>query len=85
METQNCLAETRDDTENNNGSDENSTIPSLISEEEMDAMLSGNDYDDETMSTEMLEDICDGSQSHPIVNWREARYKIHDCILKSQA
>ena len=36
-------------------------------------MDSGTDYDDETMSTEMLEDICDGSKSCPIVNMREAR------------
>ena len=27
------------------------------------------------MSTEILEDILDGSQSHPVVNRREARYK----------
>ena len=27
----------------------------------------------------MLEDIYDGSQSHPNVNWREVRYKICDC------
>ena len=26
--------------------------------------------------TEMLEDICDGSQNHPNVNRRESRYKI---------
>ena len=28
----------------------------------------------------MLEDICDGSQSHANVNKREASYKIRDCI-----
>ena len=33
----------------------------------------------------MLEDICDGSQTHPNVNRREARYKIRDFIRKRQA
>ena len=28
----------------------------------------------------MLENNCDGSQTHPNVNRREARYKIRDCI-----
>ena len=48
-------------------------MPPQISEEEMDVMDSGNDYDDEPMSTDMLEDICDGSKSHPRVNRIEAR------------
>ena len=50
-------------------------MPPLLSEEEMDAMDSGDDSDDEPMSTEMLEDILDGSQYHPSVNSIEARYK----------
>ena len=37
------------------------------------------------MSTEMLEDICDGSQSHPIVNRIEARYRIHYHFKQRQA
>ena len=36
----------------------------------MDAMDSGDESDDEPMSTEMLEDISDGIQSHPNVNKR---------------
>ena len=36
------------------------------------------------MSTDMLEDIRDGSQSHPSINRREARYKICDHIKLSQ-
>ena len=39
----------------------------------MYAMDSGNDSDDEPMSTETLEDIRDRIQSHPNVNMREAR------------
>ena len=52
----------------------------LISKEEMDMMDSGNESDDVLMSTEMLEDIRDGSQSHPSVSSICACYKIHDRI-----
>ena len=48
-------------------------------------MSSGDNSDDKPMSTEMLEDICDVSQSHLSVNMREACYKIRDCIKRSQA
>ena len=41
-------------------------------------MDSGDESDDESMSTEMLEDIRVGSKSHPRVNRIEACYKIHD-------
>ena len=60
-------------------------MPPLISEEEMNSMSSGDEYDAEDMSTDMLEDIRDGCQSHPTINRREARYNIRDCIKKSQA
>ena len=33
----------------------------------------------------MLENISDGSQSHPNVNRREARYKIRGCIKQRQS
>ena len=36
----------------------------------------GDDSDDEPMSTEMLEDILNGSQYHMEVKRRDARYKI---------
>ena len=49
-------------------------------EEEMNVMDSGDESEDEPMSREMLEDICDGSQSHPSFNRIEARYKIRDRI-----
>ena len=45
-------------------------MPPLISEEEMDAKYLGNDYDDEPMSMEMLEDICDVSQYHASLHRR---------------
>ena len=50
----------------------------------MNALDYGNESDDEAMYTDMLEDICDGSQSHPKVNRREARYKIRDSIKQRQ-
>ena len=51
----------------------------------MDAIYSGDGSDNEPMSTDMLEDIRDGSQSHPIINRREAHYKIRDFIKRIQA
>ena len=43
-------------------------------------MASGDESDHDLIYTEMLEEICDRSQSHPNVNQREARYKIRDRI-----
>ena len=57
---------------------------SLISEEEMDVMDSGDESDNDPMSTKMLEYIRDGSQSHTNVNSRKARYKVRDCIKQRQ-
>ena len=51
-------------------------MPPLLSKEEMDTMDSGDETDHDIISKEMLENICDGSKSHPNVNLREARYKI---------
>ena len=65
--------------------DDDSIMPPLISEEEMDAIDSGDKSDDETMSMEMLEDIHDGSKSHPDVNNIEACYKICDSINKRKS
>ena len=79
------MAENCDDTKINKKSDDDSTIPPLISEEEMDVMSSGDDSDAEPMSKEMLEDIRDSSQSNPSINRREERYKICGCIKPIQA
>ena len=64
------LSETREDEEGSEESDDDSIIPPLISEEEMDAMDSGDEPDDEPISTQMLEDIRDLIQSHLNVNRR---------------
>ena len=39
-------------------------MPPLLIEEEIDAVDYGNESDNNIISTEMLEDICDGIQSH---------------------
>ena len=44
-----------------------------------------DESDHDLISTEMLEDICDGSQTHPNVNRREARYKIRYRIRQRQS
>ena len=72
------LYETHDEAESGDESDEDSVMPLLLIEEEMDAIYSGDVSEDEPMSMEILEDICDGSKSHPSVNRRETRYKIRD-------
>ena len=84
FEDGNLLSKSCNDTESSNESDEDSTLPPLISEEEMDAMLLGDEYDAEHMSIDMLEDICDGCKSNPSINRREAHYKIRDCIKQRQ-
>ena len=55
-------------------------MPPLISEDEMDAMDSSDEYEDEHISTDMLEDIRDGSKYHTSVHRIESRYKIRDHI-----
>ena len=59
-------------------------MPPLISEEEMDAMYSCDESDHDLISTDMLENIPDGSQSHRNVNQREYCYKISYCIRQRQ-
>ena len=64
------LSEACNDGESGDKSDENSIMPPLLREDEMDAMSSGDRYDAGPMSKKMLEDIRDGSQSHPNINRR---------------
>ena len=47
-------------------------------------MDSGDESDHYLISTKMLEDICDGNQTHPKFNRREASYKICDRIKQRQ-
>ena len=50
----------------------------------MDAIDYGDGSDHDPISTEMLEDICDGSQYHPIFNRIEEYYKIRYRIRQIQ-
>ena len=85
FEEGNLLYKPCNDAESGDESNDNSIMPPLLSEEEMDAMDSGNESDHDLISTEILEDIRDGSQSHPSVNRRESQYKIRNCIRQRQS
>ena len=67
--------ETRNDVENG---DKSANESIMIREQDMDAMDSGDQSDHDIISTEMLEEIRDRSQTHPIVNKRDAGYKIRE-------
>ena len=84
FEERNLLSENRENAESGDKSDENSIMPPLISKEEIDATDSGDESDDGPLSTEMLEDIRDGSKSHPIVNRKDTYYTIYDFIKQIQ-
>ena len=77
FEEGNILTETYNDAESGDDSD-NALI--MMSEQDMEDINSGDDSDHDLISTEMLEDIRDGSHTHLNVNRREARYKIIDCV-----
>ena len=51
----------------------------------MENINSGDESDHDLISTEILEDIYDGSQTHPNVNKRGAHYKIRDHIRQRQS
>ena len=79
------LPETCNDAEISDEYDDDSIMPPLMSEEEMDTMDYVNESDHDLISTDMLENIHDGSQSHFNVNRREFCYKISDCIRQRQS
>ena len=60
-------------------------MPPLHSKEEIDAMDSFDESDDELLYTDMLEYIRNRSQSHPNDNKREAHYKICDHNKQTQS
>ena len=82
FEEGNILTETRNDEESG---DESNNKSIMMSEQDMEDINSGDESDHDLISTEMLEDICDGSQTHPNVNRREAHYKIRDRIRQIQS
>ena len=64
--------ETRNHAKSGDETDDDSIMPPILSEEEMNAMDSGYESDD-------------GGQSRPKVHRRESRYKIHDYIRQIQS
>ena len=56
-----------------------------MSKQDMENLDSSDESDHDLISTEMLQDICDRSQTHPDVNRREARYKIRDCVRQRKS
>ena len=57
----------------------------MMIEQDMEDINSGDESDYDLISTEMLEDICDGSQTHPKFNRREARYEIRHRIRQRKS
>ena len=57
----NILTETHNDSESGDESDNKSI---MMSEQDMENLDSNEESDHYLISTEMLEDICDGSQTH---------------------
>ena len=57
----------------------------MMSEQDMENLDSNDKLDHDLISTEMLEDIRNGSQTHLNVNKREARYKICDRIRQKES
>ena len=64
--------------------DESDNESIIMRKQDKDAMNSVDESDHDFISTVMLEDICDGRQSHLNVNQREACYKIRDRIRQIQ-
>ena len=57
----------------------------MMSEQDMENLNSSDESDHDLISTEMLHDIQDGSQTHMNVNKREERYKIRDHVRQRQS
>ena len=57
----------------------------MMNKQDMENLDSNENSDHDLISTEILEDIRDGSQTHPTVNKREARYEICDRIRRKKS
>ena len=71
------LTETRNDAESG---DESNNESLMMNKQDMENIDEKENFDDDHISTETLEDICDGNQTHPNVDKMEARRKIRDHI-----
>ena len=68
FEEVNISTKTRNDAESSDKSNDDSIMPPLLNKEEIDALDYVNESDHDIISTDRLENIRDGSQSHLIVN-----------------
>ena len=75
FEERNILTKACNDAESGDEFNDNSIMPPLMSKEEIYAMDSVDGADHDNISIDMLENICDRSQSHPNIDLRETRYK----------
>ena len=57
----------------------------MMSKQDMENLDSNEKSDHDLIPTEMLEDICDGSQTHRNANKRETRCKIRYLIEQKQS
>ena len=55
-----------------------------MSERDMENLNEKEKSDDDLISTETLHDICDGNQTHPKIDKREARLEIRDHIKQKK-
>ena len=81
FEERSIITETRNNAESCDESDNESI---MMSEQDMENLDSNEESDHDLISTDMLEDIRDGIQTHPNVNKMEARYKIRDRVRQRQ-
>ena len=54
----------------------------MMNEQDVENLDSNEKCNHDHISTEMLEDIRDGSKTHPTVNKRKARYEIRDRVRR---
>ena len=57
----------------------------MMSEKDMENLDEKEKFVDDLISTEMLHDICDGNQTHPKIDKREARLAIRDHIKQNKS
>ena len=75
------ISEARNDTESGDESENNSI---MMSEKDMENLDKTEKFDDNLISTETFHDICDGNQTHPKIDKREACLAIRDRIKQKK-
>ena len=81
FEEGNLITETRNNTESDDESDSKSI---MMIKKYMENLDEKEKFDDDLISTETLQDIRDGNQTHPKIDKREARLAIRDSIKQKK-